>query len=669
MAPRIARHELVWGEVAGRSGTLAVQGAALGGSSRMSRHLIGRVPGRCRAAAALFVACAVIWLVSLGFRGLYNPDEGRYAEISREMLASGDWVIPHLNGLVYIEKPPLQYWATAISEAVFGQNDWAARLYTGLCALATVYAIWALIRREWGAAAAARGAIMLGIVAVVRAAGSSADAGHEPDAVHDADLRRLLQCAARRALAAAGCCSCWAGIAGGLHDQGADCRGAAAVHAAASTRRCSGTWAPWRRLLLVRGAALFALLCLPWLILIQHRLPQFFQFFFVREHFQRFLDQDRESLPALVVSSFRYCWRASCRGCCRRCVRCAWTGVPGQRAPGFDLRRFAWVWCVVIFVFFSASDSKLSTYILPMFPVLALLMASAPMPRLNADLRITGIGMLVLGVLLLAGALLLPRILALPSMYDARRAPYFCQHSTGAGADGRCAARPAVSPALAEPRRWHPPDAGDRRWAGLPPGRRRCGPRRWSRRCTPAPRCMRSCPHALRRDVPVYSVRTYDQSLTFYLRHPVTLVEYRGELDFGQTLEPDKSIATLAAFAPVWRDSTQALAVVEQQDLPADAGRRITHGDPREFTQNLHREPAMTWLTWCLLLGGVLLNAAAQLLLKAATRHSGELVGGFGPGVLGGGPAAAGRGAAVGRPGLLRDQRDSCGWARCRACR
>jgi hypothetical protein len=71
-------------------------------------------------------------------------------------------------------------------------------------------------------------------------------------------------------------------------------------------------------------------------------------------------------------------------------------------------------------------------------------------------------------------------------------------------------------------------------------------------------------PAALRGDVPVYSVRTYDQSLTFYLRHPVTLVEYRGELDFGQTLEPAKSIATLAAFIPLWRAGPQALAVLER---------------------------------------------------------------------------------------------------------
>ncbi len=72
----------------------------------------------------VFAVAAAIWLVTLGFRGLYNPDEGRYAEISREILAGGDWVIPHLDALVYIEKPPLQYGATAISEALFGQNDW-----------------------------------------------------------------------------------------------------------------------------------------------------------------------------------------------------------------------------------------------------------------------------------------------------------------------------------------------------------------------------------------------------------------------------------------------------------------------------------------------------------------------------------------------------------------
>ena len=66
---------------------------------------------------ALFVA--VFWFATLPLRPLFNPDEGRYAEIPREMLASGDWIVPHLNGLVYLEKPPLQYWATAVESGGF----------------------------------------------------------------------------------------------------------------------------------------------------------------------------------------------------------------------------------------------------------------------------------------------------------------------------------------------------------------------------------------------------------------------------------------------------------------------------------------------------------------------------------------------------------------------
>jgi 4-amino-4-deoxy-L-arabinose transferase-like glycosyltransferase len=511
-------------------------------------------------------ACAAIWLMGLGFRGLFNPDEGRYAEISREMLASGDWVVPHLNGLVYIEKPPLQYWITAISEAVFGQNDWAPRLYTGLCALLTVYALWALIRRQWGAVPAARGAVILG---------SSLGfvlLGHQ--LTLDMSLTLFMT------LTIAGFCNAqraerwqwwmvlsWAGIAGAFMTKGL-IAGVLPAFTLVVYSLLQRDWAPWRRLLLLRGTALLAILCLPWLILIQHRLPQFFQFFFIREHFERFLTKIEVRyepwwyfIPILVLSSLP--WLVpTLRSLC-----VDWR--PSTPRPAFDLRRFAWIWCVVVFVFFSASDSKLSTYILPMFPMLALLMATGATTHLNADLRATAVGMLVLGVLLLLAAALSPSI-----VHEMQRAPYFANRrpdpvrvpyflgmrpavalmgvcSAGAGIMARWVRPDGIRPTLAIGL------GGFATWAaGL-----------WAAAMlTPlysGAGLYAQLAHSLRQGVPVYSVRTYDQSLTYYLRHPVTLVQYIGELDFGQALEPTKSFPTLKAFEPVWRDSSQKLAVVE----------------------------------------------------------------------------------------------------------
>ncbi|HEY4971695.1 MAG TPA: glycosyltransferase family 39 protein, partial [Steroidobacteraceae bacterium] len=110
---------------------------------------------------ALAGLLALLWLATLGTRPLFNPDEGRYAEIPREMLSGGDWVIPHLNGLAYIEKPPLQYWATALSYRLLGPSAFAARLYCALTALATIVLVWLTARRLWSAAAGWRAAAVL----------------------------------------------------------------------------------------------------------------------------------------------------------------------------------------------------------------------------------------------------------------------------------------------------------------------------------------------------------------------------------------------------------------------------------------------------------------------------------------------------------------------------
>ena len=94
--------------------------------------------------ALLWGFIVVVLFAWLGTRGLNEPDEGRYAEIGREMAVSGDWLMPRLNGFEHLQKPPLLYWVTALSFRSFGFDEWAARLACVLPALGTIYLTWFL---------------------------------------------------------------------------------------------------------------------------------------------------------------------------------------------------------------------------------------------------------------------------------------------------------------------------------------------------------------------------------------------------------------------------------------------------------------------------------------------------------------------------------------------
>src|SRR5580765_4919870 len=111
-----------------------------------------------------WVLLGAAWFATVPLRPLFDPDEGRYAEIPREMLVSGDWVTPRLNGLKYFEKPPLQYWATAAAYRFFGVHEWTARLWPALAGWLGVAAI--------GYAGFALGGIPLGAFAALALAGT-----------------------------------------------------------------------------------------------------------------------------------------------------------------------------------------------------------------------------------------------------------------------------------------------------------------------------------------------------------------------------------------------------------------------------------------------------------------------------------------------------------------
>src|SRR5450755_152691 len=104
--------------------------------------------------AVFWLGLALLWFLPLNQPHLFDPDEGRYAEIPREMVASGDWVTPRLDGIKYFEKPALGYWATAAAFEVFGQHAWTVRLWPALSGMLGLMLTFGLGRRLYDQRAA-----------------------------------------------------------------------------------------------------------------------------------------------------------------------------------------------------------------------------------------------------------------------------------------------------------------------------------------------------------------------------------------------------------------------------------------------------------------------------------------------------------------------------------
>ena len=112
--------------------------------------MTGAASARTGFRARHWVVLAIAWFATMGWRPLLDPDEGRYAEIPREMVASGDWVTPRLDGLKYFEKPPLVYWATAMLYSVFGVTEWTARFWPCAFAFLCLPLVYVFARHVYG---------------------------------------------------------------------------------------------------------------------------------------------------------------------------------------------------------------------------------------------------------------------------------------------------------------------------------------------------------------------------------------------------------------------------------------------------------------------------------------------------------------------------------------
>jgi 4-amino-4-deoxy-L-arabinose transferase-like glycosyltransferase len=339
---------------------------------------------RLRLIVCLGALSAVHFLSWLGSRSLWSPDEGRYAEIAREMVEGGDWITPRLNYVRYFEKPPLIYWMTAASFAVLGENEWTARLPVA------VLGVLGVLVTYW-----------LGELVAGRRAGVLAAAVLATCPAYYAMSRFLVLDMGLAVFVAAGLCLFYRGLTGSTPSPRCFIGAAAMLALAVLAKGPIGLVLPamvlvplaalpdHRRKLLAlpwgRMLAVGAMVVVPWFAAMAAREPGFLRFFFVHEHLDRFLKPGHSRpgpvwyfVPVLVAGAFP--WSCFLPAAAR-----------AGRAAG-EHALFLWSWLLGPFLFFSISKSKLPSYILPIYPALAVLvalafdraMASAPGGRTGA---------------------------------------------------------------------------------------------------------------------------------------------------------------------------------------------------------------------------------------------------------------------------------------------
>lgn len=370
-----------------------------------------------------------IWLglglLPLFFRPLWEPDEARYSEIPREMLALGDWLTPRLNFVVYFEKPPLQYWLSALSMKAFGTNAIAARLPLALATLVSMGAAFLLARRL-----GARRPMWAAFMVATTILGFISAQILTLDALFSAFLVASLVFAAEA-------------VSARYEGRGALAWTLGAFAAAALALLTKGLAAPvllggvmlaslafaWRdsklRNTVLRvlfdpfGWLLFLAISVPWFWFVEKANPGHAQFFFIHEHFARFTSNvhSRQGAKNPILDKLYFVgvllvgllpWlSASVVGLWR-----GWRFAGRSKGPwaegaalhrwtvGFTLMAF-----VVPFLFFSASGSKLTQYILPVVvPLAALACALEREGEENQALRRHGWELLVLGAIFIFAA-------------------------------------------------------------------------------------------------------------------------------------------------------------------------------------------------------------------------------------------------------------------------
>jgi 4-amino-4-deoxy-L-arabinose transferase-like glycosyltransferase len=330
-------------------------------------------------------------------------------------------------------------------------------------------------------------------------------------------------------------------------------------------------WFRFKQLHVAAGLIIYMVIAAPWFMWVTLRNPGFAQFFFVHEHFQRFLTTVHHRvapwwffIPILLFGLFVFLPQAV-RAVAALFRRATYAAQPGR----FNTELFLWLWCGFIFLFFSLSDSKLGSYILPIFPALALLVGRKLAELNRRDAMLSAFLCAVLAVVVLwqapelqkhtdklplelyqaflpwlGAGIFLAMLLSVMGFFLA----YFNKVAAGLtvtaaalfiGTQALSLGAQALSPAYSQR------SLADQMAPSLTP------------------------------DMPIYSLADYPQSLPFYLGRTLTVVAYEGELEYGIGQERAKWIPDLQAFASQWRSGGPALAVMPPETFDALAAQGL----------------------------------------------------------------------------------------------
>ena len=338
------------------------------------------------------------YLLPMGTHGLWIPDETRYAQISQDMLLSGNWISPHFMSLRYFEKPVAGYWMIALGQALFGDNLFGVRIASAISTGLSVMLCYLIARRLWNEPRKSFACALLYMSFTV-VAGQAGYANLDPQFTFWVNLSLVALWFALDSATRARRLIAWAtlGLACGM---GFLTKGFLAWLLPVLIALPWMLWQKrWRELLIYGPLAIAVAIAvsLPWALAVHAQEPDYWRFFFWHEHIRRFASEDAQHdapwwfyLPLLVAFSLPWV-----------------VLLPSALRQAWQTRRqaniaFLLLWLLMPLLFFSLSNGKLPTYIMPCLLPLALLLGHALADRLRLEqgrvLGLNGLLNLMLGL-------------------------------------------------------------------------------------------------------------------------------------------------------------------------------------------------------------------------------------------------------------------------------